>query len=159
MINSCVENVSQYILRPHDELHWVDFYGFKTSISGCRHIEFKITQTSVFLNLLKTVLDCKSSIKVHKNQCFTNDLLICGKCQIILRPQDELHWVDFYGFKTRTSGYWDFEFKITQTSAFSNLLKTVADGNWNLKVHKNQCFMNDQLLCGKCQPLNAEGTG
>ena len=57
MINSCVENVSQYTLRPQEELHWVDFYGFKTSISGCFHFKFKITQTSVFLNLLENVSD------------------------------------------------------------------------------------------------------
>ena len=76
-----------------------------------------------------------------------------------LRPQDELHWVDFYGFKTSISGCLNFKSKITQTSVFLNFLKTVSDGNWSLKVHKNQCFMNDQLLCGKCQPLNAEGTG
>ena len=51
-----------------------------------------------------------------------------------------------------------FEFKITLTSVFLNFLETVSDGNWNLKVHKNECFMNDQLLCGKCQLLNAEDT-
>ena len=39
------------------------------------------------------------------------------------------------------------------------LHETVSDVNWNLEVHKNQCFMNDQLVCGKFQPLNAEGTG
>ena len=52
-----------------------------------------------------------------------------------------------------------FKFKITQTSIFFNFLETVSDGNWSLKVHKNQCFMNDQLLCGKCQPLYTEATG
>ena len=52
-----------------------------------------------------------------------------------------------------------FKFKITQTSVFLNFLETVSDGNLNLKVHKNQCFMNDQLLCVKCRPINDEGTG
>ena len=61
--------------------------------------------------------------------------------------------------KTSISGSCHFELKITQTSVFLDFFKTVSDRNWNLKVHKNQCFMNDQLLCGKCQPLNAEGTG
>ena len=79
--------------------------------------------------------------------------------QYILRPQDELHGVDFYGFKTSISGCCHFKFKITQTSVFSNFFKTVSDGNCNLKVHKNQCFKNDQLLYRKCQPLNAEDTG
>ena len=83
-----------------------------------------------------------------------NDQLLCRKCEAYtLRPLDELHWVDFCGFNTSISGSCHFEFKITQTSVFLNFLKTVPDGNWNLKVHKNQCFMNDQLLCGKCQPL------
>ena len=76
----------------------------------------------------------------------------------ILKPQDELHWVDFFGLNKHPT-LLPLKFKITQTSVFLNFLKTVSDGNWNLKVHKNQCFMNDQLLCGKCQPLNAEGTG
>ena len=61
--------------------------------------------------------------------------------------------------QTSISGCCHFKFKITQTSVFLNFLKTVPDGSWSLKVHKNRCFMNDQLLCGKCQPLNAEGTG
>ena len=61
--------------------------------------------------------------------------------------------------KTSIPHCYHFKFKITQTSVFFNFLKTISDGNWNLKVHKNQCFMNDQLLCGKCWPLNAEGTG
>ena len=61
--------------------------------------------------------------------------------------------------KTNISGCCHFEFKIAPTSVFLNFLKTVPNGNWSLKVHQNQCFMNDQLQCGKCQPLNAEGTG
>ena len=161
MINSCVENVSQYILRPQDELHWFDFYGFKTRISDGCHFEFKITQTSVFLNFLKTVSDVNWDIKVHKNQCFMNNHLLCRKCQSIYTEATgcQLHWVDFYGFKTRISSCCHFEFKITQTSVFLNFLKAVADGNWNLKVHKNQFFMNVQLLCGKCEPIYTEATG
>ena len=62
-------------------------------------------------------------------------------------------------FQTSIPHCCHFKFKITQTSVFLNFLETVSDGNWNLKVHNNHCFMNDQLLCGKCQPLNAEGTG
>ena len=61
--------------------------------------------------------------------------------------------------KTSISGCCHFEFKITQTSVFLNFSKTVSDVNWSLKEHKNQCFMNDQLLCGKCQPINTEATG
>ena len=84
MTNSYVENVSQYTLRPLDELHWVDFYGFETSISGCCHFKFKITQSSAFLNFLKTVSDANWDIKVHKNQCVKNDQLsLCGKCELI----------------------------------------------------------------------------
>ena len=60
---------------------------------------------------------------------------------------------------TSSSGCCHFNFKIAQTSVFLNLLKTVSDGNWRLKVHKNQCFMNDQLPCGKCQPTYSEATG
>ena len=37
-----------------------------------------------------------------------------------------------------------FKFKITQTLVFLNFFKTVSNGNWSLKVHKNQCFMNDR---------------
>ena len=61
-------------------------------------------------------------------------------------------------FKTSMPGWHHFGHNITQTSVFLDFFKTVSGGKWNLKVHKNQCFMNDQLLCGKCQPLNAEGT-
>ena len=45
-----------------------------------------------------------------------------------------------------------FEIKITQTlvSISLDFVKTISDENWNLKVHKNQCFNNDQLLCVKC---------
>ena len=60
--------------------------------------------------------------------------------------------------KTSISGCYYFEFKIAQTSVFLNFLKTVPDGNWCLKVHKNQCFMNDKLLCGKCEPIYTEAT-
>ena len=49
--------------------------------------------------------------------------------------------------------------KITQTSVFLDLLKTILDGHWNLRVHKSQCFMNDQLLCGKRPPIYTEATG
>ena len=79
--------------------------------------------------------------------------------QYTLRPQDEFHWVDFYGFKTRVSGCCHFKFKITQTLVFPNSLENVSDLNWGLKVHKNQCFINDQLLCGKCRPMYTEATG
>ena len=32
-----------------------------------------------------------------------------------------------------------------QTLVFLDFSKAVSDGNWDLKVHKNQSFMNDQL--------------
>ena len=36
--------------------------------------------------------------KRHKNQCFMNDQLLCGNVsQYMLRPQNELHRVDFFG--------------------------------------------------------------
>ena len=72
----------------------------ETSISNWDHFGFKITQTSVFLDFLNTVSAGNWSLKVHKNQCFINDQLLCGKCQpiyTVLRPQDELHYVDFFG--------------------------------------------------------------
>ena len=98
MINSCVENVSENILRTQDELHWVDFYGFKTSMPHCYHFKFKITQTSVFLNFLKTVSDGNWNLKGHKNQCLsTINSYEENVSQYTLRPQDELHCVDFYG--------------------------------------------------------------
>ena len=52
--------------------------------------------------------------------------------------------------KTSISGSCHFELKIAQTSVVLNFLKTVPNGNWSLKVHIIRCFMNDQLLCGKC---------
>ena len=61
--------------------------------------------------------------------------------------------------KTSISGCCHCEFKIAQASVCLNFLKTVPDGNWSLKVHKNQCFMNDQLLCGKCEPIYTEAIG
>ena len=61
--------------------------------------------------------------------------------------------------KTNISGCCNSEFQISQTSVFLNFLKTVPNGKWSLKVHKNQCFMNEQVLCGKCQSLKTEGTG
>ena len=61
--------------------------------------------------------------------------------------------------KTSISGCCHFEFKIAQTLVFLNFLKTFPDGNWSLKVHKNQCFMNNELLCGKCRPTYSEATG
>ena len=61
--------------------------------------------------------------------------------------------------KTSIPGWHHFGLKITQTSVFLDLFKTVSDGNWDLKVHKNQCFMNDQLLCGKCHLIYTETTG
>ena len=61
--------------------------------------------------------------------------------------------------KTSMPGWHHFGLKITQTSVFLDFFNTVSDRNWNLKVHKNQCFMNDQLLCGKCQPIYTEATG
>ena len=39
----------------------------KTSISGWHHFGFKITQTSVFVNFLKTISDGSWSLNVHKN--------------------------------------------------------------------------------------------
>ena len=79
--------------------------------------------------------------------------------QYIRRPQDELHWVYISMVKTSIPGCCHFEFKIIQTLVFLDFLKTVSDGSWDLKVHKNQCFMNDQLLCGKCQEIYTEDTG
>ena len=61
--------------------------------------------------------------------------------------------------KSRTPGCCHFEFKITQTSVSLDFLKTVPGGKRNLKVHKNQCFMNNQLQCGKSQPIFTEATG
>ena len=60
-----------------------------------------------------------------------------------------------------STGSCHFEIKITQTLVPISLdfLKTISDENWNIKVHKNQCFINDQLLCGKCQPIYTEATG
>ena len=60
--------------------------------------------------------------------------------------------------KTSIPGWHHFGFKITLTSVFFDFFKTVSDGNWNIKVHKSQCFINDQLLCGKCQPIYTEAT-
>ena len=98
----------------------------KISISGCCYFEFKIAQTSVFLNFLKTVPDGSWSPKGHKNQCFMNDQLLCGNVsQYTLRPQVEIQWVDFYGFETSISGFCHFKFKITQTLVHLNFLKTV----------------------------------
>ena len=88
------------------------------------------------------------------NSCVEN----VSQYTCILKPQDELHWIDFFGLNKHPT-LLPFKFKITQTSVFLAFLKTVSDGKWNLKVHKNQCFINDKLLCGRCQPLNAEGTG
>ena len=53
-----------------------------------------------------------------------------------------------------------FEIKITQTFVLISLdfVKTISDENWNLKVHKNQCFINDQLLRGKCHSKHTEAT-
>ena len=45
--------------------------------------------------------------------------------------------------KTSMPGWHHFGLKITQTSVFLDFFKTVSDRNWILKVHKNQCFMND----------------
>ena len=61
--------------------------------------------------------------------------------------------------KTSISHCCLFEFQIAQTLEFLNFLKTVPDGNWSLKVHKNQCFMIDQLLCRKCRPTYSRATG
>ena len=71
----------------------------ETSISGCCHFEIKITQTLVFLDFLETISDGIWNLKVHKNQCFMKDQLqyVENASQYILRPQDELHWVYFYG--------------------------------------------------------------
>ena len=59
-----------------------------------------------------------------------------------------------------STGSCHFEIKITQTLVPISLdfLKTISDENCNLKVHKNQSFMNDQLLCGKCEPIYTEDT-
>ena len=40
--------------------------------------------------------------------------------------------------KSTISGCCDFDiFKFKQKLVFLNFLKTVSDGNWHLKVHKN----------------------
>ena len=61
--------------------------------------------------------------------------------------------------KTNISRCCHFELKIAQTSVFSNFFKTVSDGKSGLKVHKNQYFTNDQLICGNCEPIYTEATG
>ena len=61
--------------------------------------------------------------------------------------------------KTSTLFSGHFIFTITQTSVFLDFLRTVSDANWNPKVYKNQCFMKDQLQCGKCQPIYTEAIG
>ena len=60
--------------------------------------------------------------------------------------------------KCSIPGCCHFVFKITQTLVFSDFLKVVPGQNWNPKVHKNHFFMNDQLLCRKCQPIYTEAT-
>ena len=60
--------------------------------------------------------------------------------------------------QTSTKGCGYFAFKFTQTSVFSDFLKVVPGKKWNIKVRKNQCFMNDKLLCGKCRPVDTEAT-
>ena len=47
--------------------------------------------------------------------------------------------------KTSIPGWHHLGLKITQILAFLDFFKTVSDGNWNIKVHKSQCLMNDQL--------------
>ena len=61
--------------------------------------------------------------------------------------------------KTSTPGCGHFVFKFTQISVLLDFLKAVPENNGTLKYTKNQCFMNNQLLCGKCQPIYAEATG
>ena len=61
--------------------------------------------------------------------------------------------------KTSITGCYPFECKITQTLVFVDFIKTVSEGHCDLKVHKYQCFMNDQLLCGKCQLKDTEAIG
>ena len=61
--------------------------------------------------------------------------------------------------KTGMPGWHHFGHNITQTSVFLDFLKSVPDGKWSLKIHKNQCVMNDQLLCGNCWPTYSEATG
>ena len=66
------------------------------------------------------------------------------------------HTVLIFMVKTSIPGCCHFEFKLTLV--FLDFLKTISDGNWNLKVHENPHFMNDQLLCGKCQPIYTDAT-
>ena len=61
--------------------------------------------------------------------------------------------------KTNISGCCHFEWKSAQTFVFLNFLKSVQGGHWNIKVRKNQCFMNDQLICVKFEPIYTEATG
>ena len=66
------QNVSQHILRPHDVLYYTGLISMVLK-PGQVAAKFKPTQTSIFLNFLKTV-------SLHKNQCFMNDQLLGGKC-------------------------------------------------------------------------------
>ena len=60
--------------------------------------------------------------------------------------------------KTSTKGCDHFVFIFTQTSVFSDFLKVIPGQKWNIKVRKNQCFMNGKLLFPKCQPIDTEAT-
>ena len=61
--------------------------------------------------------------------------------------------------KTSVPGWHHLGLKITQASVCLDSFKTLSEGNWDLKVHKNQCFVNDKLLCGKCHLIYTETTG
>ena len=61
--------------------------------------------------------------------------------------------------KTSIPGWLYFGVKITQTSVFLDSFKTVWMETGTQKVYKSQCFINDQLLCGQCQPIYTEATG
>ena len=71
-----------------------------------------------------------------------------------------MHYIGLiFMVKTSIPGCCHFEFKITQTLVFLDFIKAISDGQWDLKAHKNQCFMSHQLLCGKCQLKETEATG
>ena len=104
----------------------------KTSIPCFHHFGFKITQTSVFFDFMKTISDRNWYLKVHRNQCFINDQLLCGKCQLIYTEATECTAL-ISVVKTSIKGCCHFDrFKFKQKLVFFNFLKTVSDENWHL---------------------------
>ena len=63
MINSCVENVGQYIVTPQDELHWLDFFGLNKHPTWLPFYLQSYTNISIFKflkNCLRWELELKS---------------------------------------------------------------------------------------------------